>query len=583
MSMKKNVFMQDKAAARLEIIEASDVIRQTGLHGVFFRKYCEFEVVLYQHGLRFALNQEKINFFLNVLLADDIFGALITFVCLYWFVLEGKITLGDQIALVMMGSMIGNAFVSLAQILPSLKEQLTNLTNAHNLLEAPGEPKFLPKVEKEGQPKVVVGFDYVIFAIRQWQTSRAEVRKNTCTSELDVEPDLALEMLECRGCSLGYPGRIPVLQDFNMAVDESSQHTCLVGRSGCGKSTVLKGICGIIKPLAGEICHRGINIENLIPVWQRKLVSVVGQEPYLFRGTVLENIANFDDSMLESAILEAAKQADIHDDIIKLPNGLHTMLGGQSSLSGGQKQRIVIARSIAKQAVLMLLDEATSALDIHSKTKVESAIKRAGNGRYVIEITHNLHAAAGAHKIVVLNSGKLVESGSHDELLQLEGGQYAKLWEVLRSFTMDALNPRVTPAMLRTCYVFQQIDMQVLELFCEDCEIKNHNIGDTIIVEGTIGSSMHIIVDGSVVVKKYSAKFAEFHEIAKLQQGDYFGELALLQSGQNKRMASVEAVTDVQIIHISYEAYQRHVHGTAAGNRISVIAEKRLSALDDVK
>lgn len=217
--------------------------------------------------------------------------------------------------------------------------------------------------------------------------------------------------------SFQYGEEIKILDDFSLEVDEG-QTVALVGSSGCGKSTVLKLLCGFYRPQGGEIRIKGHDILRSGIREARKQVSLVSQETYLFPTTIAENIAYGKLGASQGEIEEAARAANAHDFITALSNGYQTQVGEWGSrLSGGEKQRISLARAILKDAPILLLDEPTSALDAQSEAVVQEALERFMQGRTVLVVAHRLATIKNVDEIVVLDQGRLVERGTHADLM----------------------------------------------------------------------------------------------------------------------------------------------------------------------
>lgn len=171
----------------------------------------------------------------------------------------------------------------------------------------------------------------------------------------------------------------------------------------------------------------GKDLKDLNVGWLRSSIGVVGQEPVLFATSIADNIRNGKPEASMAEVEAAAKEANAHDFITRLPQGYDTLVGERGAkLSGGQKQRIAIARALVRQPRILLLDEATSALDTHSESQVQMALETASRGRTTLLVAHRLSTVSGADRIVVLNAGKVVEQGTHDQLLKL-GGHYSVL------------------------------------------------------------------------------------------------------------------------------------------------------------
>ncbi|HEX6560169.1 MAG TPA: ABC transporter ATP-binding protein [Longimicrobiales bacterium] len=232
------------------------------------------------------------------------------------------------------------------------------------------------------------------------------------------------------------PGR-PVLEDINLTVPAGSV-VALVGPSGAGKSTLVDLVARFYDPVAGRILVDGTDLRQFSLQSLRKQLGVVAQDTVLFHDTVRANIAYALPASTAEAIERAARAANAHEFIVQLPDGYETILGERATrLSGGQRQRLAIARAILRDPPIMILDEATSALDSESERLVQDAMDRLLHGRTVFVIAHRLSTVRNADQIVVLQNGRVVQRGSHDELLA-EGGLYRHLYRLQFAVTDEA-------------------------------------------------------------------------------------------------------------------------------------------------
>ncbi|MBG9772660.1 ABC transporter ATP-binding protein [Brevibacillus laterosporus] len=228
--------------------------------------------------------------------------------------------------------------------------------------------------------------------------------------------------------TFGYDKNI-VLDNVSVEMKQGTL-TAIVGPSGSGKSTLLRLIARFYDPQHGKVLFGGSDVSEMDPEKLMKKISMVFQDVYLFQDTIRNNIRYGRENATQAEIEEAAKEACCHDFIMKLPLGYDTMVGeGGSTLSGGERQRISIARAILKNAPVILLDEATSSLDPENEVEMQRAISRLIKGRTVIMIAHRLKTVVNADRIIVLDKGKIVEEGQHEELIK-DDGLYAKLWEL---------------------------------------------------------------------------------------------------------------------------------------------------------
>ena len=202
----------------------------------------------------------------------------------------------------------------------------------------------------------------------------------------------------------------------------------LVGPSGAGKSTFVSLLLRLYNPVSGQILFDGRDSAEIPVTALRSQMAVVPQDIFLFGGTIRENIAYGKTSATEEMIMEAARKANAWEFISQFPEGLDTLVGERGTqLSGGQRQRIAIARAVLKDPKILILDEATSSLDSESERLVQDALEKLMKGRTSIVIAHRLSTIRQADKILVLDNGQIIEQGTHDELLQLEGGLYRNL------------------------------------------------------------------------------------------------------------------------------------------------------------
>ncbi|KAK3180093.1 hypothetical protein K4F52_008493 [Lecanicillium sp. MT-2017a] len=236
--------------------------------------------------------------------------------------------------------------------------------------------------------------------------------------------------IEFRDVHFRYPTRPeqPVLRGLNLTV-RPGQYVALVGASGCGKSTTISLLERFYDPLSGGVYMDGQEISTLNVNDYRSFIALVSQEPTLYQGTILENIklGTPNEDVTEEAIEHACRESNIYDFIMSLPEGFNTVVGSKGALlSGGQKQRIAIARALIRDPKVLLLDEATSALDSESEKVVQAALDRAAKGRTTIAVAHRLSTIQKADVIYVFDQGRIVEQGTHSELMR-KNGRYAEL------------------------------------------------------------------------------------------------------------------------------------------------------------
>jgi subfamily B ATP-binding cassette protein MsbA len=231
------------------------------------------------------------------------------------------------------------------------------------------------------------------------------------------------------GVTFAYAPDKPVLRGLDLDVP-AGKRVALVGPSGAGKTTIFNLLMRLYEPSGGMIEVDGQDIRSLTMGSLRQSIALVSQEATVFNDTVLGNIAFADPNPDRDRAMAAAQAAEAHEFIAALENGYNTQLGEMGNrLSGGQRQRLAIARAIYKNAPILLLDEATSALDTETEEQVRTALERLMEGRTVLMIAHRLSTIVGADILNVLESGQLVETGRHEDLVN-QGGLYARLHRV---------------------------------------------------------------------------------------------------------------------------------------------------------
>jgi len=253
--------------------------------------------------------------------------------------------------------------------------------------------------------------------------------------EVRDEPDpVRLEPVEGRvsfeNVTFAYDGVRQILRGITFDV-APGELIGLVGPSGGGKSTVVNLIARFYDPTGGAVRIDGVDLRHVDTGHYREQMGMVLQDPYLFHGTVLENIRYAMPDATPAAVIAAAKAANAHDFICKLGQGYDTVVGERGhTLSGGERQRISIARAVLHNPRILILDEATSSVDTETERQIQEALDRLIAGRTVFAIAHRLSTLRRASRLFVIEKGRLAESGTHKELLAVDGGIYKRLYEL---------------------------------------------------------------------------------------------------------------------------------------------------------
>jgi subfamily B ATP-binding cassette protein HlyB/CyaB len=235
--------------------------------------------------------------------------------------------------------------------------------------------------------------------------------------------------VELRGVTLRYRADAPeALRNVSLTI-APGEVIGVVGPSGSGKSTLTKTVQRLYSPQAGQILLDGVDVAQLDPGWLRRQIGVVLQENVLFNRSIHDNIALGDPAMPRGRVIQAARLAGADEFIAQLPQGYDTIIEERgANLSGGQRQRIAIARALVTNPRILILDEATSALDYESERIIQRNMRAIVRGRTVIIIAHRLAAVRDCDRIVGMQKGEIVETGTHEDLLKRPGGLYARLW-----------------------------------------------------------------------------------------------------------------------------------------------------------
>lgn len=308
-------------------------------------------------------------------------------------VIEGKLSVGQLIAFNMLAGQVAAPVIRLAQLWQDFQQVGISVARLGDILNAPTENP----------------------------TSRLALP--------DIRGDIVFEHVDFRYKA---DGRL-ILQDLNLHI-RAGEVLGIVGRSGSGKSTLTKLVQRLYVPENGRVLVDGNDLALADPAWLRRQVGVVLQENVLLNRSIRDNIALTDTGMPLENIIQAAKLAGAHEFIMELPEGYDTIVGEQGAgLSGGQRQRIAIARALMTNPRILIFDEATSALDYESERAIMKNMQAICANRTVLIIAHRLSTVRMAHRIIAMDKGKIVEQGTHQELLQKPNGYYRYLYDLQNS------------------------------------------------------------------------------------------------------------------------------------------------------
>lgn len=305
-------------------------------------------------------------------------------------VIDGELTVGGLIAFNMLSGRVNAPILKLSSLWQDFTQMKVSIKRLADIMDAAPEPAFQPNRSTPPAIEGRVTFEHVSF---RYSPKAAEVLTDL---SFDVKP----------GEVIG-----------------------LVGVSGAGKTTLTRLIQRLYTPDSGRILIDGMDLNLVDTAWLRRQIGVVGQDTLLFNRSVRDNIALADPSLTMEAVMDAAKLSGAHDFIVQMPEGYDTVIGDRGSkLSGGQRARVAIARALATQPKLLLLDEATASLDYESERLIHDNMAAIAQGRTVFMVAHRLSTLRMADRILVLENGRLIETGRHAGLMS-QGGRYASLYK----------------------------------------------------------------------------------------------------------------------------------------------------------
>jgi len=395
------IFRKYSKQAQTQVAEANTIVEET-LQGILNVKAFAnefFEMNRYKKKTaEVAATGIKAGSFRGIFAVSMIIGVFGAMIAVIWqgalLIAAGKMAAGMLFSFILYSSFIGGSVAGLAEVYTSIQKSIGATEHLLEILDEPAEPI---------------------------TDSSLVAPENQLTGEISFE-----------NVSFRYPSRddLQVLEDISFDI-EPDQQIALVGPSGAGKSTIVSLLLRLYDPLKGNIRFNGKPIQQFPLSAIRSQMAIVPQDVFLFGGTIRENIAYGKPDATTKELQAAAEKANAWEFIQRFPDGLETVVGERGvQLSGGQRQRIAIARAVLKNPRILILDEATSALDAESERLVQDALEKLMEGRTSIVIAHRLSTVRQADKIIVMDKGEIVEQGTHQELVMVDGGLYRNLSEM---------------------------------------------------------------------------------------------------------------------------------------------------------
>ena len=481
--------MEDAKVVRVvkEMVNLERIIRMFGLQKIQMEQFSRQLNELYRISLRQYFSSGLISRATNFGVSAS---QLIVVGLGAYLAIEGEVTVGTIVAFITLLLSIGGTAGFISGQLPILIQAVGSLQRVNDFLAQPIETIEPDKAMPLDPPIKTVTLDHVSFSYKG--------------DKADLD-DVSLELT------------IP-------------KHVAIVGPSGSGKSTFLYLIERQFDPTDGKVLMNGIDIRKVGSAQLQSMMSVVPQDSLLFQTSVRENIRMGKLDATDQEIETAAKEADVHDIIVSFPDGYDTDVGeGGKNLSGGQRQRVAIARALIRNPEILLLDEATSALDLTSAAAINETLERVTKNRTVFAITHRLDECKNMDLICVFDAGKLVETGTHEELLSHEG-TYADLWSAHSASTesgnvpMDWIIGRLNRAPL-----FRDVPAEVLEHVYKAMQQETIQSGVVLQRQGDPSSRFAFILNGKV---DRTLRMPDGTEklLESLDNGESFGEFVLLDN-----------------------------------------------------
>lgn len=494
-----------------ETVNAEQVIKSFNLENILTEKFTAHTEALAEKGTKASFFNDLMEMIPNIVI--EVIGVVM--ICIGgWMAFKGMITPGTLVAFNTLFLGLSKSVGDLTGVFPLLMESASGIKRLNGFLNGPDQDE-------------------------------STVNTQVCPFN---------EAIVFSNISFAYQEKQWILHQINVTIPKGKK-VAFVGGSGSGKTTILNLLMGFYRPQEGQITIDGIGLETIDVKSYRQLTGVVPQENFLFSWNVRDNLKVVNPSISDEAMISAAKMAEIHEHIMRLPRGYDTQVGeGMGHLSGGQRQRLAIARALIANPSILILDEATSALDGRTEKQINETLLRIAKqesekGRMtLVSITHRLENIRSYDQIYVLDNGRVAESGNHESLMAKKG-LYAELVGKQSGFVIDdeLMEAKIEGDRLRKINLFSQLSSELCENLAKAFVSEYYPSNETLIHQGDEGDTFYVIVRGKVEVVITLENGTE-KEIAILEDGDYFGEIALLK--EVMRTATIRTLTPCMVLSL---------------------------------
>jgi ATP-binding cassette subfamily B protein len=495
-----------------EMVKGHKTIKSLHLQTRFQERARQQVNELFSFGLKLQLTNSMMERLplISLLILNGImigFGGFLIF--------HDMMTIGDFMAFFTLFLSVGQSGSSLAYIIPNLIDSNTSFRRIQEILDQQ------PNVPEDPHP---------------------------------LELPSSLPSVQMDDVTFGYNEESDQLRHVSLQIAAGS-YVAFIGPSGSGKSTALQLLSRFYDPKQGSVSMNDYDIRTISEASLRKQSTLVTQDTFLFNTTIRDNLL-LDSAASEAEMIDAAKQANIHDVIASWPDSYDTEVHHEGgSLSGGERQRLSIARALLRKPNLLLLDEVTSALDPATESDINQLLVQLKSEKTIVSVTHRLSSVMNADCIHVFQDGRIVDSGTHHELLH-KNDLYRSLWDKQFGFNLseDGLYATVDMDRLAKLPFFEGIAPSVLTSIATLFTTETCKEGENIVSEGEQGNKFYIIVRGKFEIIKLMPD-GEKRRVAVLQDGDHFGEIALLHNVP--RNATVRALGPSVLLSVRQEAFHR--------------------------